>query len=102
MIQIILKIFRSNSIDAILCNSVFQYLEKEDTLKVIEDLIRIVKKDILILDIKNLKKAAWENMQMKRYKLNFKSFKERYKFYKISFFLKKKLSLFKEKKKYNF
>jgi len=95
-----LKNIQSNSIDAILCNSVFQYLRKKDTLKVIDGLIRIAKKDILILDIKNLKKKTyWENMQMKRYNLNSKTFRERYKFYNISFFSKKEISYFLKKKK---
>ena len=90
-----LKKIKSNAVDYIMCNSVFQYFSSEKEVQdILEQFIRICKKTILIsfiLDEK--KKNEYKEAVRKRQNLTRSEFKKKYKntpikFFSKSFFLK--------------
>ena len=86
---------KSNSVDNIICNSVFQYfVSDKEAILVLLEFVRIAKKKIFIYDIKNkeLEKKYRETVR-KRQRLSKIKFKEKYRetpirSYNKSFFLK--------------
>lgn len=91
-----LKKIKNNSVDHVMCNSVFQYfISDQYAYEIIEEFIRITKKRIIIYDLKNVKKKKeYQEVVRKRQGLTKFKFKEKYlktpiRFYDKEFFLKK-------------
>jgi phospholipid N-methyltransferase len=86
---------KTNSVDNIMCNSVFQYfISEEQAISVLLEFIRVAKKKIFIYDIKNKElEEDYQEVVRNRQSLTKMQFKKKYKntpirTYKKSFFLK--------------
>jgi SAM-dependent methyltransferase len=96
-----LKEIKNNSIDIIYCDSVLQFADDLSMFwNIIKEFIRIAKRKIIILDIKNVKmKKKFIIDKMKRLKLNRKEYEKIYRgvpyIYISKEFLKKKLNKYK-------
>jgi ubiquinone/menaquinone biosynthesis C-methylase UbiE len=91
----ILKKIKSNSVDNVICNSVFQYFPTEKIAQnILLEFVRISKKNIFLYDIKNEKyKISYKKTVRLRQNLSISEFEKKYKntpirFYSKSFFLK--------------
>ena len=90
-----LKKIKANSVDNIMCNSVFQYFSSKKVAQdILFEFVRICKSKILLYDIKdNAKKVKYKEVVRLRQNLTKYKYKEKYKntpirFYPKSFFLK--------------
>ena len=88
---------KSNSVDNIICNSVFQYfVSDKQAILVLLEFVRITKKKIFIYDVKNIDlKKKYQETVRKRQGLSKTKFKKKYlntpiRLYGKSFFLKDK------------
>jgi len=86
---------KKNSVDNVMCNSVFQYFTSEkQAILVLLEFVRITKKKIFIYDIKNKEmKTKYQEVVRKRQELSKKQFNKKYlntpiRTYNKSFFLK--------------
>ena len=93
--HIFLRKIKTNSVDNIMCNSVFQYfLSDKQAILVLLEFARIAKKNIFIYDIKNLEsEGEYRETVRERQGLSKSQFKKKYlntpiKTYNKSFFLK--------------
>jgi ubiquinone/menaquinone biosynthesis C-methylase UbiE len=91
----VLKKIKSNSVDNVICCSVFQYFPSEKTAQnILLELVRVAKNNILLYDIKNQKcKNSYKNAVRLRQNLSLSDFEKKYKntpvrFYSKKFFLK--------------
>tara|TARA_B100000780_G_C20998275_1_gene399365 strand:- start:1 stop:729 length:729 start_codon:yes stop_codon:yes gene_type:complete len=88
---------KSNSVDNIICNSVFQYfVSDKEAILVLLEFVRIAKKKIFIYDVKNIDfKKKYQEIVRKRQGLSHIKFKKKYqntpiRLYDKSLFLKNK------------
>ena len=88
---------KSNSVDNIICNSVFQYfVSDKQAILVLLEFVRITKKKIFIYDVKNIDlKKKYQEIVRKRQGLSHIKFKKKYlntpiRLYDMSLFLKNK------------
>ena len=88
---------KSNSVDNIICNSVFQYfVSDKQAILVLLEFVRIAKKKIFIYDVKNINlKKKYQEIVRKRQGLSHIKFKKKYqntpiRLYDMSLFLKNK------------
>ena len=88
---------KTNSVDNIICNSVFQYfVSDKQAILVLLEFVRIAKKKIFIYDIKNISfEKEYKETVRKRQSLSKTKFKKKYlntpiRLYEKSFFLKNK------------
>ena len=96
-----LKEIKNNSIDIVYCDSVLQFADDLSMMwNIIKEFIRIAKRKIIILDIKNIKmKKRFVTSKLKRLGINRKKYEKIYKDVPYIFiskeFLKRKLNKYK-------